>query len=60
MSNQHRQEWDEVETEVFKDWVKKLRKEAAKNPLYKVCLEFVEAVAVIPVLDGRHRYVTCP
>lgn len=58
MSKQHKKDWDEVEKEVVADWIKMLRKGAATNPLFKVCLEFVEASAVISVLDGRHRQAT--
>lgn len=55
MSNSHKKEWDEVEREQIGDWKKKVKQEAATNPLSKVLQEFVDAGAVIPTLDGRHR-----
>ena len=55
MVKDHKKDWDEVEREQVADYVKGLRKAAATNPLSKTLLKFVEAGAVIPTLDGRHR-----
>ena len=54
----HIESWDEVEKEQVKDWMAKL-KESKDGPdsLDKALWQFAIAKCVIPLLDGRHRYV---
>jgi hypothetical protein len=54
----HIDSWDEVEKEQVKDWMTKL-KESKDGPdsLSKALWQFAMARAVIPLLDGRHRYI---